>query len=79
MNTKRKLLKETDSRVQDAIKALASAKASFDEGDTTMKMNLSHQFIKLYEEELNDLSDKIEDVTDSIEALARKIRIQLKQ
>jgi hypothetical protein len=79
MNTEKKLLKEADSRVQDAIKALSSAKASFDEGDTTIKMNLSHQFIKLYEEDLNDLSDKIENVTESVEALARKIRIQLKQ
>jgi hypothetical protein len=77
--TKRKLLTEADSRVEDAVKVFVQAKTNMDEAQTALKMKLSHHFIKLYPEDLTDISQKISDAINALTAFTEKMRIQLKQ
>ena len=79
MNTQKKLLKEADSKVLDAVKVLANSKASLDEAQTMLIMNLSYSFQQLYVDDLTMLNDKITEAITAVNALAKKIRIQLKQ
>ena len=77
--TKKKLLKEADSRIIDAMKVFASAKTSLDESKTTLVMNLSYHFHELYATELTQINAEIATAVESINNLAMKIRKQLKQ
>jgi len=79
MNTQKKLLKEADSKVLDAVKVLANSKASLDEAQTMLIMNLSYHFQQLYSEDLTVLNSKITEAIEAVNNLAKKIRVQLKQ
>jgi hypothetical protein len=80
MDTKDKLLfKEADNRVLDAIKVLANSKASLDQGQTMLVMNLSYHFQKLYGVELGEINSKVSEAIKALNDLAQKIRVELKQ
>jgi len=79
MNTEKKLLKEADSRVLDAVKVLANAKSNLDEAQTILIMNLSYHFQQIYGEDLTQINGEITQAINSLNELAKKIRTQLKQ
>jgi len=74
----KELVQEDDKRIDKAFQTLVACKKAIAEAQDQLTFNLSHHFLKIYDQQLTEIDEHLNSAKAAVATLGKTIRNQLK-